>query len=326
MTTDGRVSPALPSVFTGESDGDTLFSLTPTTQFTDSTRETRLIGIERIVVPENRRRLSSSVDLTESIALLGLLNPLTVTAELRLVAGLRRLEAVKRLGWKQVPCRIVALTGLRAELAEIDENVARNEPTLLERAQLLRRRKEVYEALHPEAKAGAKRARGMNRSLGNNVGAESAPTFTADAAAKMRVSERVVQEELKLADDLDDQAKDDLRDTPIADNKAELKVLAREDPQIQRKAARKLKDRQARNVAEAVGQCSGDVLPAAVVDDGRAASADRSKECHSTSPEVGARDAALEELLRVWPHLSVSARFTVMAVVRAASKNLPIAR
>ncbi|TLG71838.1 hypothetical protein [Methylocystis sp. B8] len=44
------------------------------------------------------------------------------------------------------------------------------------------RSKEIYEALHPEATAGAVRAAGMNKALGNNVAAKSAATFTAATA------------------------------------------------------------------------------------------------------------------------------------------------
>jgi hypothetical protein len=84
----------------------------------------------RIVVPPDRRKLRTSVNVAESIDALGLLQPLVVTPDYRLVAGLRRLEAVKSLGWETVPCIVTKLDTLKAELAEIDENVVRNEPRL----------------------------------------------------------------------------------------------------------------------------------------------------------------------------------------------------
>ena len=69
-------------------------------------------------------------------------------------------------------------------MAEIDENLIRNDLSVLERAEHLGKRKEYYESLHPETKQGAIQASGMNRALGRgNVGANSAPTsFIADTA------------------------------------------------------------------------------------------------------------------------------------------------
>ena len=68
-------------------------------------------------------------------------------------------------------------------------------PTLTpsERALFTQRRKEAYEALHPETKAHVAQAVGMNRAIGNNVTANLAPTFTADTAARTGQSERSVQ-------------------------------------------------------------------------------------------------------------------------------------
>ena len=56
-----------------------------------------------------------------------------------------------------------------------------------------RRRKEIYEALHPETRAGQAQARAMNAAVGRDVSANLAPTFTADTAAKTGRSERELQ-------------------------------------------------------------------------------------------------------------------------------------
>jgi len=56
------------------------------------------------------------------------------------------------------------------------------------------RRKEIYEMKWMETKQGAKQAAGMNRVLGNNVSADSAPTFVTDTSAKTGVSSRVIHE------------------------------------------------------------------------------------------------------------------------------------
>ena len=90
-------------------------------------------------------------ELARSIAAVGLMNPITVTQDNTLIAGLHRLEAVKLLGWTEIECVISGLEGLRAELAEIDENFVRSDLTPLEFGELLLRRKEIYETLHPDS-------------------------------------------------------------------------------------------------------------------------------------------------------------------------------
>lgn len=51
-----------------------------------------------------------------------MMNPITVDADCTLVVGLRRLEAVKLLGWTGVECTVYGLDRLHTELEEINEN------------------------------------------------------------------------------------------------------------------------------------------------------------------------------------------------------------
>jgi ParB family transcriptional regulator, chromosome partitioning protein len=115
------------------------------------------IPIEKITVPATRHRTERPFDeLQRSIAAIGLLNPIVVTADKTLVAGLHRLRACAALGWKEIPATVVPLSAIDAELAEIDENLCRTELTVLERGEHLARRKALYLARHPETKVGAK--------------------------------------------------------------------------------------------------------------------------------------------------------------------------
>ncbi len=129
------------------------------------------ITISEIKVNPGRRpiNLDGISELARSISEIGLLNPITIDQEHTLVAGLHRLEAAKRLGWTEVECNVCTLDALQTELAEIDENVVRTELSVIEYGELLERRKEIYESLHPETKAGQAQAAGMNRAIGNNV-------------------------------------------------------------------------------------------------------------------------------------------------------------
>ena len=128
------------------------------------------ININEIKVNSNRRKASKDdiQRIADSIAEVGMMNPITVDADHNLIAGLHRLEAAKLLGWSEIECNVCELDELHAELAEIDENYIRANLTPLETSQLLFRRKEIYEALHPETKTGTAQGNGMKRSAEGN--------------------------------------------------------------------------------------------------------------------------------------------------------------
>lgn len=65
-------------------------------------------------------------ELAESIKRFGLLNPIIVDTNYILVAGYRRLEAVKRLGWSSIDANIIEIKdGISALELEIEENIQR---------------------------------------------------------------------------------------------------------------------------------------------------------------------------------------------------------
>ena len=83
-----------------------------------------------IVVEDRFRRDLGDIDaLATSIRDTGLLHPVVVTKSGRLVAGQRRLEAVRRLGWDAVPVRVAESIDSARDLlmAERDENTCRKE-------------------------------------------------------------------------------------------------------------------------------------------------------------------------------------------------------
>lgn len=118
-----------------------------------------LVPISEITVNPGRReaRAENIRELADSISEVGLLNPITVDCGHTLIAGLHRLEAARLLGWSEIECTVSDLDGLQAELAEIDENFVRADLSLVDYGNLLLRRKEIYEALHPETKNGGDR-------------------------------------------------------------------------------------------------------------------------------------------------------------------------
>src|ERR1700680_318296 len=127
-----------------------------------------LVAITDIRVGKRLRSLRENAvaDLMSSISEVGLQTPISVKSGINevafdLIAGLHRLEACKRLGWEEIDASISQLSDTECELWEIDENLRRSELTELERGEHLLRRKEVYERLRPETKAGAAQAAGM---------------------------------------------------------------------------------------------------------------------------------------------------------------------
>ena len=72
-----------------------------------------------------RRDLGDLRSLAESIAEVGLLHPVVVMPEGRLIAGQRRLEACRQLGWADVPVTVVDL--FQAARGEAHENFVRKD-------------------------------------------------------------------------------------------------------------------------------------------------------------------------------------------------------
>ncbi len=110
--------------------------------------------IDMIMIPKGRRPLRDLEELAKSIKETGLINPITVNANKQLIAGYHRLEACRALGWKKVQVNVLSLDEIDAALAEIDKNLIRNEMTVLEKAETLLRRKELYEEKYPFVKHG----------------------------------------------------------------------------------------------------------------------------------------------------------------------------
>lgn len=86
------------------------------------------VPVDEVRVNGRHRIDLGDVDsLAKSIADVGLINPITVTPDNLLIAGERRLAAVRSLGWTEVPARVVdTLTDAADRLAaERDENTCR---------------------------------------------------------------------------------------------------------------------------------------------------------------------------------------------------------
>lgn len=164
------------------------------------------LPLEYIVSASYARPISETAveALMDSIGRLGLLQPILVVASKitrgvlcdgwRIVAGHHRAEAHRRLGRTHIEAIVIgAAQHIETELIEIDENLCRAELTPAQRAAAIKRRQQIWEALHPEGGNTAPTPGGKQQ-----IG------FAADTCAAAGLSKRAVNEHLARAEALGD--------------------------------------------------------------------------------------------------------------------------
>lgn len=93
-----------------------------------------LVDVDKIYVPKRiRKDVGDITPLKESIARFGLLHPVVINRDFELIAGYRRLMAVKELGWKSIEVKVLSLEdeSQKTQL-EIEENTTRKQLNLQE--------------------------------------------------------------------------------------------------------------------------------------------------------------------------------------------------
>ena len=199
-----------------------------------------LISVSAISINPGRRevRPGDVKELADSILEVGLINPIMVDQSYTLIAGLHRLEAMKLLGRTEIECTVSNLDGLQAALAEIDENFVRKDLSDDEFRELLLRRKEIYESLHPETKAtyegGAFRGNQHQKVVADKMSATT-KSFVDDTADRLGVDPRTVRRELQTAKNLTPEAKKIIKDAKVT--KSDALKLSRLPPEQQAEAA-----------------------------------------------------------------------------------------
>lgn len=208
------------------------------------------IPISKIKVNPGRREvnLEDVRELARSIRDLGLLHPIIIDKQNILIAGLHRLEAVKLLGWTEIECTVSSLEGLKAELAEIDENVVRSDLSALDFGELLLRRKEIYEALHPNAKHGGDRK--SEEIKAKKIRFDFVKSFVQDTAEKMGVTPRTVEKQIQTAKNLTPEAKAMIRESDTKIGKEAALKLSRLEPEQQKEAVEMLSAGEVRSVEQ----------------------------------------------------------------------------
>ena len=106
------------------------------------------IELDRIIIRKRvRKNLGDLASLMESLRRHGLLNPVVINTRNELVAGHRRIESAKRLGWSMIEVRIVEGKD-KTDLIEmeIEENTQRKNLTTDELAEAYLR---LHKLRHP---------------------------------------------------------------------------------------------------------------------------------------------------------------------------------
>lgn len=116
-----------------------------------------------------------------------------------LIAGNHRVEAARQLGWSEIDARVMVGESLEAELIEIDENLCRAELTASQRASAIKRRRQIWEALHPNSGNSFStitpdEPRGRGRP----------PEFASETAAAAGMTKQAINQHLARADALGD--------------------------------------------------------------------------------------------------------------------------
>ena len=123
----------------------------------------------------------------------------------------------------------------------------------MEFGELLLKRKEIYETLHPETKAGISQANGMNRALGNNVECKMHTTskpFVQDTAEKTGVNPSTIQRQVQTAKNLTPDAKKIIQESNLKIAKTTALKLSQLEPEEQTEAANMLATGQIRSVEQ----------------------------------------------------------------------------
>jgi len=148
--------------------------------------------------------IAEKPSVARSIAAVGLMNPITLDQNNTLIAGLHRLEAAKLMGWTEIECNIIGMSGLQAGLAEIDENIVRTKLNRQELCEQLLRRKEIYETLHPETRHGMRNGQTAKNA---NLATLETKSFAEDTAEKTGMSKRTISRLLQIANNMTQDAK-----------------------------------------------------------------------------------------------------------------------
>jgi ParB family chromosome partitioning protein len=205
----------------------------------------KTIPLKDIHVPKRLRDVDDdhALAIQTSIVQHGLLNPVTVRstpngkAPYTLVAGAHRFRAIELLEDAEIDTIVVKADQLGAVLLEIEENLFRNDLSVMDRAVFVQTYRDTWEKKHGKITRGGDQTVKLTV-CPVDVLAENAERGFAEACAnRLGVSKASVERLQRIATNLPAAVRKSIVGTPIADNQSQLLKLAKLPPEQRKKAS-----------------------------------------------------------------------------------------
>jgi ParB family chromosome partitioning protein len=208
-----------------------------------------LVG--EIVVDKRMRQRRDPDDLVESMNEIGLLQPIGVRGDGRLLYGLHRTLAAQKLGWTYIDAYVHDVDDEEARLIEIDENLKRHGLTKWEESTHIEEREKILKAKRERAEKGD-----------NQWSAQVEQTSTnQERADDIGMSNATYRRRKAIAENMSDGTKELLNQSTdegqyaLPNNQRELEKLARiRDKEVQEEVAHRVLNGEAKNIQDAIGQ------------------------------------------------------------------------
>jgi hypothetical protein len=194
------------------------------------------ISVKKVLVPKSDDKLDEKTvaGIAESIQMFGQLHPIAVrrvtekqedaetTEKIVLVAGAHRLEAVKRLGRKKVPCSYVEGDETDAQLVRLGENLWRKSLTVLRHAEGLVEYLNIASAKLNISGQPARKSKLGRPPGGIALAARELPLVGRSAEARRRIINRAIK-----INQITPEAKEAAIEARLDDNQSVLLKIAR---------------------------------------------------------------------------------------------------
>ncbi|PWV97736.1 ParB family chromosome partitioning protein [Hoeflea marina] len=208
------------------------------------------IPLADIHVPERLRAVDEdhALAIQASIVEHGLLNPITLRRTPNgergycLVAGAHRLRAIELLDEAEIDAVVVTANADEAVLIEIEENLFRNDLSVLDRAVFVQTYRDVWEKTRGEIRPGKNNLPNRDKLslLGNSpvdlIAQEASNGFSVACADRLGISPKSIMRLNRIAQNLPRDVRQAISGTAIADNQSQLLKLAKLDPEKRAKA------------------------------------------------------------------------------------------
>jgi ParB family chromosome partitioning protein len=172
----------------------------------------------------------------------------------KLIAGGHRCRAAEIAGLTELPAVVMDVGALDARRLEIEENLCRHDLSELDRSTFLANWKEIYEALNKQTRHGGARRKHQVAKNGDLMNIER---FTAIASERLGMSERTIQRATARFQKIAGDVRARISGTWLSEHGAELDLLARMRPEVQRKVIHLMEERGATSLKPLRDQVMG---------------------------------------------------------------------